>query len=321
MRNSSVDVKLVVFTEGWLAVFVVVLVFEETRGPILLSRKAKKLNDYYEQLEGLGFLGMQVPEMDDSNSTPKFARIRYRVLAEEQRATILQMIKISLTRPAYLLFTEPVVVTFAAWISFSWAVLYLQFGAIPLVYRTVYDFTLEQTGLVFTAVCIGAMISTALSIYQDKWAIRRFGAKFSSTPEGRLWFTCAEGLLLPIGLFWFGWTIYSHVHWVVSCIGVVLLTMGIFSIFLATFNYTADVYQTYASSALAAQGICRNLLGGTFPLVTVQMFENLGFHAASSMLGGIAVLLALGPGLLIWFGPKMRLKSRVARQFVKEQQT
>ena len=93
--------------------------------------------------------------------------------------------------------------------------------------------------------------------------------------------------------------------------------MGIFSIFLATFNYTADSYQLYASSALAASGVCRNLLGGSFPLVTVQMFEGMGFHAASSLLGGIGLLLSLGPILLIWFGPEIRAKSKVARQFVQ----
>lgn len=31
----------------------------------------------------------------------------------------------------------------------------------------------------------------------------------------------------------------------------------------------------------------RNLLGGVFPLVTYAMFNNLGFPAASSLLGGV----------------------------------
>ena len=32
--------------------------------------------------------------------------------------------------------------------------------------------------------------------------------------------------------------------------------MGIFSIYLAVFNYLADTYHRYASSALAAQSFC-----------------------------------------------------------------
>lgn len=95
-------------------------------------------------------------------------------------------------------------------------------------------------------------------------------------------------------------------------------TMGIFSIYLATFNYLADTYHRYASSAIAAQSCCkfffflfvsdcslhegvdmclgylliscllgRNMLGGVFPLVTNAMFTNLGYPEASSLLGGL----------------------------------
>ena len=305
-----------VITSGFFVTLVTIF-FRETRGPILLARKAKAINRYFEQVESLGAIGFRIPGLSDKLGSSKVRRIRYKVLAEEQRASIWQMITLSLTRPAQLLFTEPVVICFSLWISFSWAVLYLQFGAVPLVYETIYDFTLEQTGAVFAAVSIGGFLSTVLSIYQDKWAVKRFGKRFTAQPEGRLWFTCAEACLMPIGMFMFGWTCYSSIHWIVPTIALILVTMGIFSIFLATFNYTADVYQTYASSALAASGVCRNFLGGSFPLVTVQMFQGMGFQAASSLLGGIGILLSLGPIVLIWIGPRIRLKSKVARQFVR----
>lgn len=305
-----------IMTSGTL-VGLVTIFFKETRGPILLTRRANVLNRWYEELETVGCVGMEMPSRTafrDKDSTTR--RIRYKVLAEEQRASVWKMIAVSLRRPFHLLFTEPIVICFSAWISLAWSILYLQFGAVPLVYKHIYNFTLEQTGAIFTAVCVGGIISTVLSIYQDKWAVRRFGKRFTSTPEGRLWFTCGEGLFMPVGMFWFGWTCYSWIHWIVPTIGIVLITMGIFSIFLATFNYTADSYQTYASSALAASGICRNLLGGSFPLLTVQMFNALGFQVASSLLGGAALLLSIGPFLLIWFGPTIRSKSKVARQFV-----
>lgn len=316
---------LQVITSGIL-VGLVTIFFKETRGPILLSRKAKALNEWYEKLEAMGAMGMQVDANHeicsaDKGDAPRICRIRYKVLAEEQRASIWRMISLSLTRPAYLLFTEPILICFSLWISFSWAVLYLQFGAIPLVYETNHGFSLEQSGAVFAAVCAGSIISSVISIYQDTWAVNRFGSKFTRNPEGRLWFTCAQGLLMPIGMFWFGWTCYSSIHWIVSSLALVAVTMGIFSIFLATFNYTADVYQIYASSALAASGVCRNFLGGSFPLVTVQMFRGLGFQAASSLLGAVGILLALGPILLIWLGPRIRLRSKVARQFFRSSKT
>lgn len=157
---------------------------------------------------------------------------------------------------------------------------------------------------------IGALIFTVLSIYQEKLA-RRFG-KVSSTPEARLYFACIESALLPIGLFWFGWSMFSSVHWIVPTLAVGCATMGIFSVYLAVFNYLADTYHRYASSALAAQSFCRNMLGGVFPLVTGAMFTKMTFAGAASFLGGVGVVLTIVPWVLVFYGPKIRARSRFA---------
>ena len=150
---------------------------------------------------------------------------------------------------------------------------------------------------------VGAIISTILSIYQEKVA-KHYG-KLSTSPEGRLYFSCIESALLPVGLFWFGWTSFPWIHWIVPTIAVGFATMGIFSIYLAVFNYLADTYHRYASSALAAQSFsescrhqnlvvhladsntARNMLGGVFPLITTAMFNRLTYAGASSFLGGM----------------------------------
>jgi hypothetical protein len=59
----------------------------------------------------------------------------------------------------------------------------------------------------------------------------------------------------------FGWTSFANVHWIVPSIAIGIATVGIFAIYLSTFNYLADTYHRYASSALAAQSFCRNMLG------------------------------------------------------------
>ena len=158
--------------------------------------------------------------------------------------------------------------------------------------------------------CIGALMATVLSIYQEKLA-RHFG-KISSTPEGRLYFSCIECALLPVGLFWFGWTSFSFIHWIVPALAVGCATMGIFSIYLAVFNYLADTYHRYASSALAAQSFCRNMLGGVFPLITDAMFTRMTFAGAASFLGGVGAVLTMVPWVLVFYGPQIRARSRFA---------
>lgn len=145
-------------------VFVILIFsfFKETRGSVLLSRKAGVLNKYYDQLEEAGHHGVITGE-------EKIKRIRWKVKSDEQRASLARMISISLYRPfrkcpccmpalkskmsdfnVDMLITEPVVFLFSIWVAFCWAVLYLQFNSVPLVFKTNHKFNLQQSGAVFT---------------------------------------------------------------------------------------------------------------------------------------------------------------------------
>ncbi|KLU91714.1 hypothetical protein MAPG_10231 [Magnaporthiopsis poae ATCC 64411] len=259
-------------------------------------------------------------------------RIRWKVKSDEERASIGKVISISVSRPFHLLFTEPVVFFFSLWVSFAWGVLYLTFGGIPLVFEVVYGWSIRQAGYVFTAMIVGSIVATALGILQEQllrhrnwdtnsdvdtttlsplWLFLRRHLP-ADAPESRLYFTCLSATLLPVGLFLFGLAARHDSHWIGPTVGVGVATAGIFSVYLATFNYLADVYQAYASSALAAQSCCRNILGGIFPLVTGMLFRNLGPPKAGIVLGSIATVLTLLPWVLVLYGERIRARSRFA---------
>ncbi|KAL8800364.1 MAG: hypothetical protein Q9200_007269, partial [Gallowayella weberi] len=202
-----------VMTSGFL-ILLVALFFKETRGSVLLSNRARLLNEWYEAREKLGLAGFEMPTEHGRESQ----RIRWKVKADEERETLAKMIGISVYRPFHLLTTEPVVFFFSLWVAFSWAVLYLTFTSIPLVFGTNHGFNIEQNGAVFASMVVGALLSTIVSIYQEKIAIR-YG-KMSSTPEGRLYFSCIESALMPIGLFWFGWTSFPQIHWIAPTLAI-----------------------------------------------------------------------------------------------------
>ncbi|KAK7983288.1 hypothetical protein PG989_010690 [Apiospora arundinis] len=363
-----------------LAVLIAVL-FHESRGCVLLRRKAVKLNAYYEALEARGCFGVWVKETahHDKNTshqrnttttkhntqgdteekglatqpmvTPyeapprdaKLQRVRWAVKEDEQHTSIVQMMSVSLLRPFHLLFTEPVVFFFSLWVSFAWATLYLTFAAIPLVFRRQYGFNTEQSGYVFIAMIVGSILATTIGVTQENllrhpkwqqqqrskaggggahhhhedqddsrfWAFlrRRFPVE---APESRLYFICISSILLPLGLYLFGFTSHPSIHWMSPTVAIGLATMGIYSIYLATFNYLADAYHDYASSALAAQSFCRNILGGCFPLVVGPLFTNLGEDAAGGLLGAIATVLTVVPWVLAFNGEKIRRRSAFA---------
>lgn len=282
---------------------VIILFFNETRGSVLLSRKARAINHSFDKLEENG---VEAP------------RVRYKVASDEARASLGRMMYLSLTTPFKLLFTESVVFFFSLWVSFAWAVLYMTFDAIPLVFETRHNFTVSQVGSVFATLAIGSILGAIISVYQEKIA-RQYWPKLTSTPEGRLYFACIESALLPIGLFWFGWTSFSTIHWIVPVLALGCAQIGIFSIYLAVFNYLADCYHRYASSALAGQSFCRNILAAIFPLITKIMFQRLGYPGASSLLGGISAVLTLVPWVLLFYGPKIRARSKIAGEIMTQE--
>ncbi|PYH48547.1 MFS transporter [Aspergillus saccharolyticus JOP 1030-1] len=289
----------------------VMIFFRETRSHIVLSRRAKILNGWYEALEAEGCFGVRFPQEDEA-SEDRPRRIRWKVDEERVQSSLIQLLWTSIHRPFLLLLSEPVVFFFSLWAAFSWSILYINLSVIPLVFQATYHFSLSQANSIFAATCIGSLFAMAQSMVQDKFAIRREG--WNSVPEHRLYFSCLQSILLPAGLFIFGWTSQFQVHWIVPAIGVFISTMGIFSIYLAVFNYLADSYHGYASSALAAQSFCRNMLGGIFPLVSKALFNNLGFGPAASLLGGIGAALTFVPWLLVVFGPQIRRRSKFIRE-------
>jgi hypothetical protein len=60
-----------------------------------------------------------------------------------------------------------------------------------------------------------------------------------------------------------------------------------------------------------------HLTGGVFPLITAQMYNKLTFGGASSLLGGIGTLLTLVPWILVFYGPKIRARSKFASEIME----
>ncbi|KAL4908558.1 hypothetical protein BDW74DRAFT_175240 [Aspergillus multicolor] len=273
------------------------LFFRETRGVVTLRKRAKALNEYYDRLEASGSPGVQLPssqEQDNNNGLDQekenFRRIRWKVAEHQERANITTMLRISISRPFILLFIEPV----------------LFFFSLPHLLALASKRRLHSN--------LHSKSPLDHSLNNTEQTRRAPLEYLEHYPGAQIVLACVESVLLPIGLFMFGWTSEAAygIPWIVPTIAVGISTMGIFSIYLAVFNYLADTYGGYASSALAAQNFCRNLMNGVFPLVGRQLFKNLGYGPAASLLGGVAAGLTLVPWLLVLGGRRIRRRSRLA---------
>ncbi|KAJ7708906.1 MFS polyamine transporter [Mycena rosella] len=270
---------------------VVPLVMRETRSSILLTRLARKMRK----------------ETGDH---------RYRAKIEDERPSLSTLIFISCTRPIHLLLTEPVVSSFSLWIGFLWGVVFCMVESVPGLFKDLHHFNSGQEGTVFVAMVIGAALGFGSNLYQERLYHKHFARR---GPEARLIMACAAGVMLPISMFIYAWCAFPHVPWISLVIALTIFTWATFLVYLAVFSYLADCYGPFASSALAGQSLCRNMMATVFPLFTKQMFAVLGYNWANTMFALIAGAMAPIPFVLFFYGPAIRRRSKFSRMVVQQE--
>ena len=110
---------------------------------------------------------------------------------------------------------------------------YLFFGAFPLVFKETHGFNLWQIGLTFGGLGAGMLAGIATDPLWHrirgnlvKKLEEETGVKGASEPEFRLVPAIFGAFLCPAGLFVFGWSSYSWVHWIVPILGATLFGAG-----------------------------------------------------------------------------------------------
>ncbi|KAF4158046.1 hypothetical protein CNMCM6936_003680 [Aspergillus lentulus] len=287
---------LMAITGGfWLLLIVTI---PETRHSIILQRKAAHVRKQMAQ-ENLASASTTVD------------------LHAHARKGLHTLFAITLTRPFRFLFTEPITLCSAIYNGFLYGLVYLFNEAFPLVFGpgTGHGFNTGQQGLSFLGMAIGPIVAFCLYPLQERYYLRRVAANGGKgEPEARMWMARWGAVLIPISLFWFGWTSYRSVHWIVPIIASSFFGAGIYIVILSILNYVVDSYQTYSASALAGVILVRNVVGAGFPLFASQMYQRLGYEWASSLLGFLAILLVPIPFVFFYMGRAIRLRSPWARE-------
>lgn len=281
--------------------FICVLLVPETYHPVLLARKAASLRK------------------ETGNEAYRSAS----EIASAQKS-VAKTIQHSLYRPFQLLVLEPMVLCLCTYTALMLGILYLFFGAFPLVFSTNHGFELWQTGLTFLGLAVGQVLGVLTSPlwkmnYLKLVASWKKGlheeegnAMVKPEPEFRLPPAIAGGVLVPVGLFWFGWTTYSSVHWIVPIIGSVFFAAGMCLLFSGVFTFLVDAYPAFAASAMAANTFSRCMFAAAFPLFGDQMYKKLGYQWATSLLAFLTLAMMPFPYLFFKYGKILRGRSRFA---------
>lgn len=235
----------------------------------------------------------------------------------DQRISIVQSLKINLSRPFVLSFTEPILWFWNAYIAIIYGILYLCFVAYPLIYTGLRGWSLGITGLAFVGIGIGTMIA----IVTEPLARRIVNShkKDPETgrvpPEASIAIVCFAAFLCPIGQLWFSWTsVPITIHWVWPILAGIPFGAGNCLVFIYASNYLAGSYGIYAASALAGNSVVRSFIGGTLPLAGPSMYAAMTPQWAGTLLGLVQVALIPIPFVFYKWGDKIRARSPLIKQ-------
>ncbi|KAK2061293.1 major facilitator superfamily transporter [Colletotrichum caudatum] len=184
----------------------IVVFVPETYHPIVLRNKARKIRK----------------ETGDE---------RWKAPVEKSTKSVIKTIGTSLMRPFQLLAFEPMVLSLDVFSAILLGILYLFFGAFPLVFGSVHGLNLWQVGLTFLGIFVGMFLAAATDPLWHHIRSRLIanleketGVEGASEPEFRLPAVICGAFLCPIGIFWFGWSL--HLHWIVPIIGSAIFGAG-----------------------------------------------------------------------------------------------
>ncbi|KAJ5657769.1 Polyamine transporter 4 [Penicillium longicatenatum] len=170
-----------------------------------------------------------------------------------------------------------------------------------------------EDGLSFLGMVGGCMVAPFILIALDYFLRIRNKLRSSSepfSPENKLRNALYGSFILPIALFWFGWSAKSSVHWICPILAQALAFVGSYLIYVPCSLYMVDVYGAkYSASSNGASSFSRYTLSAAFPLFVTQMYEKLGVGWASSLLGFLALGMAPIPWVFYHYGPVLRSRS------------
>ncbi|KAI4861027.1 polyamine transporter 1 [Hypoxylon rubiginosum] len=235
---------------------------------------------------------------------------------EEWDVSILELGRKFLVRPIQLLCT-PICALIALYASFCYGILYMQLGAVPIIFGEVRGWSLVPSELPFLALCVGSFTGCLINMGNQLYYNKGYHAAGDrAVPERRLPPMMLGSVLFATGQFITGWTADPSIHWIVPVLGLYLSGCGFNTIFQAALNYLVDTFQMYAASAVAANTFLRSCFAAAFPLVVTPMYHNIGVGPGSSIFAGFACLLIPVPFVFFIFGRRIRAANKWSKSSV-----
>lgn len=268
------------------------LVQPETYAPVLLSWKAKHLR----KITG-----------DE----------RYYAAHEIERISLCTRLELALRRPFTLAVHEPIILLISLYLSVVYIIVFTFLSGFDFVFRQTYNISQGLSNTIFLGILVGVWLTCPFLpwIYKQTVKAQREAESNGHTqfdPELRLLYAMLGAPVMPISLLWMAWTSYPSISIWSPILASAAFGFAANMIFITSYLYLIDAYETYAASALVFSTLSRYLCAGSMAVVAIPFYKNVGHHWTVTILAGFSLLLAPIPFVFYRYGHIIRRKSRFA---------
>jgi DHA1 family multidrug resistance protein-like MFS transporter len=231
-----------------------------------------------------------------------------------EEASFFGRIRATLPLSAKFTTSEPAILALGGYLVLLYILLFSFLSGFDYIFKQTYALTPLEQGTCFASIAIGAtaFTLTAPGLYSWSREYTNHVPGASVTPEFRLWPAIATAPLLPISLFWLGWTNYADISIYSGLAACSFFGLVLNAMYVSSYEYIIDSYGEHAAVALSSITMMRYLIAGGMVMAARPMYEGIGVHWTMTVLGCIAVILTPGPYLLRTYGKTLRARSPYA---------
>ncbi|KAF2500550.1 MFS general substrate transporter [Lophium mytilinum] len=274
---------IAILTGGFACISFVLM--RETSAPVILARKAKRLRK----------------ETGNPNLRSKL----------ESKLSGKELFWLSIIRPTKMLTRSWICFLISLYVAITYAYLYILFTTFTSVFEKQYGFSGSVVGLSFLGLGIGSVTGQFVFTWAGNKTATKHIQRGDFKAEHRLEIMLPGGFFIPIGLFWYGWSVQAGVHWIVPILGTSFVGFGLLLTFMPANTYLVEVFTVHAASAMAANTVMRSVAASLLPLSSQQMYKVMGYGWGNSLLGFISLALVPIPFVFLKYGERIRKSSKV----------
>jgi hypothetical protein len=216
---------------------------------------------------------------------------------------------ISLTRPIRLLATQPIIQLISFYLAYNFGLLYIVLSTFATLWIDRYHQSTSTSGLHYIALAIGYTIAAqgAAPVTDRLWAYLKSRHAGATQPEYRIPLMIPGAVLIPTGLFLYGFAAEATLQWAIPDLGILIFGCGIIVGTQAMQAYVMDSFPKYVASASAASQLLRSIAGFAFPIFAPRLYWALGYGWGNALLAFLFLAIGVPAPLLLWkFGAKLR---------------